>query len=290
MALTPDGLYCPGCGYDLRGLASDRCPECGLAIDTTLSGIIPWERRKSIGYFRSFFRTLTLATFRPTRLALATGSPIDLRSARLFRWIVRMMVIVPTVSLFAFALFLNGGTSALITIGSPVQTSTDPFWEPQFLWTVGATLWPVLPIGFILFAILATGISHWSWVGRLEPVRRNRAMAFTFYLCSPLGWIWIPCLAFTLSAVFSDPQLPTQSSELLAASLRSEGIMSCLMLLPFVVSSVRGVSAATHRGIVRSPVVGAGVIVQAIASFAMGLLLFPMIVGLFRLMITSLWR
>ncbi len=23
-------LSCPGCGYDLRGIESERCPECGI--------------------------------------------------------------------------------------------------------------------------------------------------------------------------------------------------------------------------------------------------------------------
>lgn len=26
-------LYCPRCGYDLTGLAQERCPECGVAFD-----------------------------------------------------------------------------------------------------------------------------------------------------------------------------------------------------------------------------------------------------------------
>ena len=25
--------HCPDCGYSLRGLTSDRCPECGLVLD-----------------------------------------------------------------------------------------------------------------------------------------------------------------------------------------------------------------------------------------------------------------
>ncbi|MBY0261858.1 MAG: hypothetical protein K2Q20_05915 [Phycisphaerales bacterium] len=29
----PDGMPCPGCGYDVGGQAVRRCPECGLRID-----------------------------------------------------------------------------------------------------------------------------------------------------------------------------------------------------------------------------------------------------------------
>jgi len=30
--LIPRGCYCADCGYNLRGVHSGRCPECGLAF------------------------------------------------------------------------------------------------------------------------------------------------------------------------------------------------------------------------------------------------------------------
>ena len=30
--LADRGVPCPGCGYDLRGLATDRCPECNQPL------------------------------------------------------------------------------------------------------------------------------------------------------------------------------------------------------------------------------------------------------------------
>jgi len=294
MPLASDGMYCPGCGYDLRGLGSDRCPECGLDIDTVHAGIIPWERRKGIGYFKSFFRTLVIATFRPTQLARATGAPIDLRSARLFRRIVRVLVIMPAIALFAFALFLHGGLRSLIIIdgiSGPAQ-AFGPFLEPLFLWTVGATLRPTLPIGFVLSVILATGVSHWLFMKQLDPVRQNRAMAFSFYFCSPLGWIWVPCLAFSAAMVLSNSDWvgSSQPIENLCTMCGWVGSLSLLLMISMILNSFRAVGAATHCGIARYVEAGAGIIVQAITSFGMGLLLLPMIVGLFRLMIGSLWR
>jgi hypothetical protein len=287
-------MYCPGCGYDLRGLSSGRCPECGLSIDTIHSGIIPWERRKGIGYFQSFARTLVTATFRPKHLARATGAPIDLRSARLFRWIVRALVFVPPASLFAFALSLHGGLRSLIIIDSingPAR-AFGPFLEPLFLWTAGATFWPALPIGFAVSVILATGISHLFFIKQLDPVRQNRAMAFSFYLCSPLGWIWIPCLAFAAAMVLSNSDWVGSSMpiENLCTICGWAGSLSVLMILLMILNSFRAVSTATQCGIVRCIEAGVGIIVQAIASCALGLLLLPVIVGLFRLMIDSLRR
>ena len=288
----PNGLYCPGCGYDLRGLISDRCPECGLTIDPARSGLIAWERRKSLGHIRSFFPTLVKATFSPAQLAKATGSKVDVRSARLFRWIVRGLVILPVVSLFVFAVIENGGLNAIITIDGPERGSLESFWEPRFLWTVGATLWPTLPIGFAFSIILATGVSHWFFMKRLEPVRQNRAMAFSHYLAAPMGWIAVPAIAVAV-IIFVEAMDHADSQEALAAIETICGRVAglCLLLLVIaLVNSLRAVDAATQCGIFRSLVAGVGVIVQAVLSLAIGLALFPSIVGLFRLMISSLWR
>jgi hypothetical protein len=36
--VPPDGWHCLACGYSLVGLESDRCPECGWAIDFAALG------------------------------------------------------------------------------------------------------------------------------------------------------------------------------------------------------------------------------------------------------------
>ena len=201
-----------------------------------------------------------------------------------------VLVIVPCIALFVFAILQNGGLSVLITISVTEQQWVERFWEPRFLWTVGATLWPVLPIGFAISIILATGISHWFFMKHLEPVRRNRAMAFSLYLCAPLGWVWIPIAA--CAVVMALPPLPETSQAV--GDLGMLCVLACelsvLVIVLAIVNSVRTVAAATQCGLFRSLVAGAGVIVQAAVSFAIGFALFPAIVGLFRLMITSLWR
>lgn len=35
---------CPGCGYNLRGLETDRCPECGAGFEIGLRGVMPGMR------------------------------------------------------------------------------------------------------------------------------------------------------------------------------------------------------------------------------------------------------
>jgi len=36
--LAERDVPCPGCGYNLRGLAEEKCPECGLAIELGVCG------------------------------------------------------------------------------------------------------------------------------------------------------------------------------------------------------------------------------------------------------------
>jgi hypothetical protein len=62
--------FCVGCGYNLRGLISDRCPECGLKLDEAAAAPIPWEGRRHLGAFRAFWRTVMQAMFRWTISAL----------------------------------------------------------------------------------------------------------------------------------------------------------------------------------------------------------------------------
>jgi len=51
--------------------SSDKCPECGLAIDRDLISIsrIPWEHRREIGSFKAFWRTTRMVMFHPRQLA-----------------------------------------------------------------------------------------------------------------------------------------------------------------------------------------------------------------------------
>ncbi len=87
-APSPDilELFCPTCAYNLRGLTTDRCPECGQAFDrATLSNSpIPWMHRLRIGRSGAFCRTIWQATFHPPQLAAAMAAPLPIRDALRF--------------------------------------------------------------------------------------------------------------------------------------------------------------------------------------------------------------
>jgi hypothetical protein len=62
---------CDRCGYDLRDLPEDRCPECGLPFDPGAAPTprIPWLRRRGTAGPLAFWRTVAMATFSPRRFA-----------------------------------------------------------------------------------------------------------------------------------------------------------------------------------------------------------------------------
>ena len=65
------GLRCLECDYNLTGIDSARCPECGAVLDWSqlrrlardrLAGVPPWETRREAGPLAGFLRTARLAT------------------------------------------------------------------------------------------------------------------------------------------------------------------------------------------------------------------------------------
>jgi hypothetical protein len=73
-AAEPTDLYCPQCEYNLHGIDSARCPECGTAIDyEALAQVCTLEPRSlrlalcptSSSWFDAIWRIWLLAFFRP---------------------------------------------------------------------------------------------------------------------------------------------------------------------------------------------------------------------------------
>ena len=81
--------YCLSCGYNLRGLAGGRCPECGRVIDRhEHEGFrAPWVERHRIGVLVAFWQTAALVTFRPGEFAGRFQWPrVRFHGSHLFRW------------------------------------------------------------------------------------------------------------------------------------------------------------------------------------------------------------
>ncbi len=92
---SPD-LFCLGCGYDLRGIDSLRCPECGREFDPAQPpSRIPWVHRIRIGRIRAYFETLWMLTRHPFQVAEEASRPVCEKSARHFRRINVALALIP---------------------------------------------------------------------------------------------------------------------------------------------------------------------------------------------------
>jgi len=266
---------CAFCGYNLRGITSDRCPECGQAV---LPGpIIPWTYRKRMGLLRAFLRTVWLATFQPAKLALATPRDADYPAAEHFRWLIATLMGIPPALFF---LWLIGQHSQEIIQHMPFST-VSPIAEVRTLWYAGALLLPVLPIAALITALLATAaVSYWFGGRNRSAAHRNHAIVLSRFATAPFAWalpLWIIfalCIPFLIS--FIPPWQRPQTSlipSILAAVLYALG---ALVLLTTWRAALVLLKSSTPCGRPR------------LIFTAIGLLALPMAVGLVWIMIESL--
>ena len=92
-----EDLFCPGCGYSLRGATGERCPECGysLAYLRTHTCGIPWAHRRQRGRLRTYWQTVWLVTFRPQRFCEEYAHEVRYRDARRFQLMTLLYVYGP---------------------------------------------------------------------------------------------------------------------------------------------------------------------------------------------------
>ena len=199
-------LFCPSCGYSLRGITSDRCPECGFAVDRSAAAVsrIPWEHCRRLGPVRAYWRTMWM----PSR-AVASDMirPVNYRAARRFQLITVLIASLPIAAMAAVPLPDN----FYMALGSSLSTwpmTLPPGWAIDFaLPFLGAAgLRFVLPVAIVLYFIAMTGVaSYFFHPPHLTVVQQNRAIALSYYACTPLVLLLLPTLlgwAFLLLAMY----------------------------------------------------------------------------------------
>jgi len=187
----PDGVdadiavFCPHCGYDVRTLTGDTCPECGGAIDRgdLEQAQLPWTRRDELSYPRRLLGTLWRVTFRTKRVAQAIARPVDLGEALRFRrhvvaWVYTLVVIATVVAWrlgeYETPWSAGGFSAALIA---------------------GATIAALAMLGVFLHAW--TGVhTYWFHPRERSVEHQNRAIALSYYACAPLLLWWPGVLVF----------------------------------------------------------------------------------------------
>jgi hypothetical protein len=184
MAGMPAGLkpikrvvYCPGCGYDLRGAVSDRCPECGASTDGAGESRIPWTQRRTRGRVRAYVETVGKLILRPRRFVAEAGSHLMLRDAVVFHRVsVGLAVGIAVVTLAIVRGIRDTNEVPHLSDDQvwllPVLAATSWYW---WLVPVGGGLWAG---GMGALACLRRAMS----VGEKSPYQRRELRRLSYYL------------------------------------------------------------------------------------------------------------
>ena len=202
--LTPaaNDLLCGRCGYNLRGVPSDRCPECGRQFDPgrLIGELIPWEQRRYIGRVRAYWRTVRLVTFHPGEAAKFMRNPIGIRHARRFRWVTLGFA---AGSLLGVTLVCRDTVTNVVSAWGSYRMYPDAF--SLFYASLGDPWSLVITLtGLLSSLMLAMMITTAYFCPRSLPeVQRQRAFAFGHYsgaclaLAMPLALL-VACLCWVL--------------------------------------------------------------------------------------------
>jgi hypothetical protein len=191
-------LFCPQCGYSLRGIESARCPECGHTLnwERISQSQIPWVHRKQVGRWRAYWRTLKLTMLDSRAISDEVQRAVKLEDALKFRrmsvWLVFVPLAIAVVGLYGWGLWKSSELSLR------AWDKDEPGWVK-----LGAAMdWGMLPVllGALYLLLLAlTGVQSYFFHPRSIPVvRQNRAVALSYYGCGAVVWLPVSLGSFGL--------------------------------------------------------------------------------------------
>ncbi len=174
-------IFCQTCGYNLRGLTSNRCPECGSSFEHIRGGDpeIPWMYRRRLGWFRAYWKTVFFVMFKQARFADEMARPVSFKESQSFRWVTVFMAFVPVT-----ILAIGGGVAAKV-----VDPSIASGWGIPT--TLGLSVAGMVGL-FLVFAG-STGVpSYFYHPKEVSILQQNRAIALSYYACGPMALLGIP--------------------------------------------------------------------------------------------------
>ena len=184
-------VFCPGCGYDLRGSAASRCSECGLLVDRAAleRSAFPWAHRASLGRARAFLKTVWLVTADAQSLRHETAKAQSPRDGASFRRCVAF-ALSACFAAFVTTMILAGGITAMaVDRNEFLGPGGMPRWSQDVLvpWSAGIALSPALFAYSTLFAFYAAGVPRSILRTRGAPEDYRRTVeAISGYVVAPL--------------------------------------------------------------------------------------------------------
>ena len=199
-------LFCPGCGYDLRGSRGGPCSECGIPIDRAALRVsaFPWAHRRKIGHVRAYVSTVWQVLSDSRGLAYETAKPQDPADARSFARINGALAAL-TLLLPFFAAMTDAGGMGFLAV--PPNDSRGPWlkdWQQDAIvpWAAGVTLWPVVTLCIVLFGLyLARAALPMFTRQGAAFVRPERAAAIALYATAPIALLPLAALILWGSAI-----------------------------------------------------------------------------------------
>ena len=288
-----ESIYCPSCGYDLRGSLQEqaaRCPECGAQYDlATLSqSRVPWMHRTELGRLRAWWRTCWMVLVRPKDLAASLNAPMPYADARRFWVICSALVSVPGVIAAWWSPEVAGvGIPAVNIPGIVGAASPVLSWfslNAYAPWVAGWYLRPVAMACAAIAVFLTTGAV--SYLFHFAPIPRrlqDRAAAAGLYTSGAIVFGAIAALAVVLILALV----------LVATNSFQQPLLLALpFLVPFAVLAWGVAVLRTYRRIcrasaLRSIAAAALIIATTLLAPLFALVFIPWCVGFARILISA---
>lgn len=189
---TDEEIYCPLCNYNLTGVHSGRCPECGgifhrealfAAQKANQITLMPWDDPEPMSVFRRFGRTLSVCLFNARRFAFAFSVQPQRTRAASFQILVMLAVTaLSCLPVLVGAAVSRSGKNLVLTVdlddvlGIGLLTVAVILIVLVFLTLLSAAiLWLLCPHydGSLKFgpwyAITAYATAHWLFIGAALP-------------------------------------------------------------------------------------------------------------------------
>lgn len=198
-----EDFFCPGCGYDLRGLPAGRafrCPECGMEIDPAAMrrSLIPWVHRAEIGRWRAYWRTVWMVTRRPGAVAAEAAKPLGMGDVEGFRRVTVLLVFLPLAGLAVLNYWATMDVSIPLGNVPWLGTLSARGLDGSKLvltrantsgWVVEWVVVAAFLAGLWLFLLGTAGLpSYFFHPPHLPVVQQNRAVAVSYLACAPLAY------------------------------------------------------------------------------------------------------